>query len=143
MPVDPITGTRDIDWLRSVTDTRITRKPHSGEDTMVVHTAYFGIRPESVPDVLSPYTRSNEHFRPEFMTVKWTDGKLKEVVISGSLRRKNGGVSEKVTRKRDYQSYWSRESAHNFDRDRLPGGVPDAIKAYELSVAIATSGARR
>ncbi|AGT12795.1 hypothetical protein PHELEMICH_58 [Mycobacterium phage Phelemich] len=143
MPADPITGTRDVDWLRSVTDTRVTRRALQGEETMVVHTAYFGIRPETVPDVLTPYTRSDEHFRPEFMTVKWVDGKLNVVALSGPLRRRNGGVSEKVTRKRNFESYWSREAPHKFDRDRLPAGVPEAIAAYETAVAVATSGAAR
>ncbi|QBI96419.1 hypothetical protein SEA_DONNY_61 [Mycobacterium phage Donny] len=142
MPLDPITGTRDIDWLRSVTDTRVTRRATQGDETIVIHTAYFGIRPETVPDVMSEYTRNGEHFRPEFLQVNWTGGTLDKVFISGSLRRRNGGVSEKVNRKRTWDRRWTREAGYVFDRDKLPAGVAEAIAAYETAVAVATSGAQ-
>ncbi|APQ42320.1 hypothetical protein PBI_RICH_60 [Mycobacterium phage Rich] len=144
MPTDPITGTRDIDWLRSVTNTRVTRRAIQGDETIVTHTAYFGIRPETVPDVVDPYTRTGETFRPEFSTVNWTNGELTNVKVSGPLRRKNGEVSEKVTRHREFERRWTREAGYVvFDRDELPAGLADALKAYELNVDVATSGARR
>lgn len=143
-PTPPVTGTPDIDWLRSVTDTRVTHRSTREDDTQVQHTAYFGIRPETVPDVVTPYTRTDERFRPEFATAEWTDGKLSKVTVSGNLRRRrNGGVSDKVQRRREYTSHWTREQGTVFDYSKLPAAIDLALRTYELAVAVATSGARQ
>ena len=142
MPDEPITLTRDVDWLRSVTQTRTERKPSTmdtGGQNEVQHTAYFGIRPGALMDVLPDYS-TTQSFRPELVTVKWRDGDLVHVELSGSLRLKDGGVSDKVNRHRTWRSW----AAHlPVVTEELPGQLGAALDAYAAAVDIAGTGARR
>lgn len=142
MSTEPITLTRDIDWLRSVTSVRTERKASNeatGGEVDVDHTAYFGIRPGSLMDVLADYS-TTQSFRPEFATVKWRDGRLIEVDLSGSLRLKSGEVSDKVNRQRRWRSW----AAHlPVVTEELPGQLGAALDAYMAAVDVAGTGARR
>ncbi|AOT27274.1 hypothetical protein KNT58_gp57 [Mycobacterium phage Fortunato] len=132
----PVTGTTDIDWLSSTTTTRVRRTKRQEPQTSVEHVARFGIRPESVPDSPAEFSRTAV-FRPEFMQVRWDDGFLKSVTMSGPLRLKNGGVSEKVNRKREWREYGSK----TLDKAQLPAQVAAALTAYEQAVAgVAANG---
>ena len=133
----PITLTRDIDWLRSVT---VVRTEATGGEVEVKHTAYFGIRPGSVLDTLADDYSTTAAFRPEFVTVKWRDGELVEVDLSGSLRMKSGEVSDKVNRHRTWRSW----AAHlPVVTEELPGQLGAALDAYAAAVDVAGTGARR
>ena len=74
-PVDlePITNTRDVDWLRSLTEKRTERTPLTEAKVSIKHTAYFGIRPGSVLDIAAEYSRT-AHFEPSFLYAEWRDG---------------------------------------------------------------------
>lgn len=142
MSTEPITLTRDIDWLRSTTVVRTERKASTeatGGETDIAHTAYFGIRPGALMDVLADYS-TTASFRPEFAIVKWRSGALHEVELSGSLRLKNGEVSAKVNRQRRWRSWSARNPVVT---EELPGQLGSALDAYAAAVDVAGTGARR
>lgn len=132
---EPVTGTTDIDWLSSTTTTRVRRVPTKDADVTVEHRAQFGVKPGSVPDAYAEYSRTAS-FRPEFLVARWDDGHLQGVTLSGPLRLKNGGVSDKITRKREWRNW--REP---LNRTQLPQPVAAALLAYEQAVAgVAANG---
>ncbi|AGU92018.1 replicative helicase [Mycobacterium phage Adawi] len=131
----PVTGTDDIDWLSSVTTKQVRRYPAKDDDTTVEHIAHFGVKPGSVTDMLAEYSRTTS-FQPEFLIARWNDGELRSVVLSGPQRLKSGGVSDKITRKREWREYRS-----PVDKADLPGPVAAALTAYERAVAgVAANG---
>ncbi|QFP94677.1 hypothetical protein I5G59_gp57 [Mycobacterium phage LilMcDreamy] len=143
-PVDlePVTDTRDIDWLRSVTTKMTERTPTGEPEVNIKHTAYFGITPETVEDVLADYSATIS-FRPEWLQAKWVDGALDEVYLSGNQRLKSGGVSDKQRRHHTWRTWGFRGNSEGIDRSQLPRPVADALRAYELAVATERNGARR
>ena len=125
----PVTGTTDIDWLSSTTTTKMRREPTSTH-TDVEHVARFAITPGAVADSRTAI------FQPVFMVARWVDGQLLGVTLSGPLRLKGGGVSEKISRKREWRNW--REP---LDRTQLPEPVAAALLAYEQAVAgVAANG---
>ena len=125
----PVTGTTDIDWLSSTTTTKVRREPTSTH-TDVEHVARFAITPGAVADSRTAI------FQPVFMVARWVDGQLLGVTLSGPLRLKGGGVSEKISRKREWRNW--REP---LDRTQLPEPVAAALLAYEQAVAgVAANG---
>ena len=136
MSTEPITLTRDIDWLRSTT---VVHTEATGGETDIAHTAYFGIRPGALMDVLADYS-TTASFRPEFAIVKWRSGALHEVDLSGSLRLKNGEVSDKVNRQRRWRSWSARSPVVT---EELPGQLGAALDVYMAAVDVAGTGARR
>lgn len=127
---EPVTGTTDIDWLSSTTTTKVRREPTSTH-TDVEHVARFAITPGAVAE----FSRT-AIFQPVFMVARWDDGQLLGVTLSGPLRLKGGGVSEKISRKREWRNW--REP---LDRTQLPEPVAAALLAYEQAVAgVAANG---
>jgi hypothetical protein len=132
----PVTGTTDIDWLSSTTTTRVRRTQNNDPETSIDHVARFGIRPGALPDRAAEFSRTAT-FRPEFMTARWDDGHLQQVTLSGPQRLKAGGVSDKISRKREWREYGSR----HLDKAQLPDQVAAALTAYEQAVAgVAANG---
>lgn len=133
----PVTGTTDIDWLSSITTTRVRRVPTKDADVTVEHRAQFGVKPGSVPDTAAEFGRTAT-FQPEFLVARWDDGHLQGVTLTGPLRLKNGGVSDKITRKREWRRKYG---SHHLDKAKLPGAVAAALTAYEQAVAgVAANG---
>ena len=129
---EPVTGTTDIDWLSSTTTTKVRREPTSTH-TDVEHVARFAITPGTVAE----FSRT-AIFQPVFMVARWDDGFLKSVTLSGPLRLKSGGVSDKITRKREWRRKYG---SHHLDKAKLPGAVAAALTAYEQTVAgVAANG---
>lgn len=132
----PVTGTTDIEWLSSITTTRVRRVPTKDAEVTVEHRANFGVKPGSVPDTAAEYSRTAT-FQPEFLVARWDDGHLQGVTLTGPLRLKNGSASDKVTRRREWREYGS----HHLDKAKLPGAVAAALTAYEQAVAgVAANG---
>ncbi|QOC58616.1 hypothetical protein SEALOLALOVE_57 [Mycobacterium phage Lolalove] len=130
----PVTGTTDIDWLSSTTTTKVRRERDSSH-TDVEHIARFAITPGAVADSPAEFSRT-AIFQPVFMVARWEDGQLLGVTLSGPLRLKGGGVSEKISRKREWRNW--REP---LDRTQLPEPVAAALLAYEQAVAgVAANG---
>ena len=133
---EPVTGTDDIDWLSSTTTTKVRREATTDPEVDVSHVARFGVRPYSVPDITAEYSRTAS-FRPEFLVAVWNDGVLQSVTLSGPLRLKSGGVSDKVHRKREWREYGRK----TLDKAQLPAQVAAALTAYEQAVAgVAANG---
>lgn len=143
-PVDlePITNTRDVDWLRSLTEKRTERTPLTEAKVSIKHTAYFGIRPGSVLDIAAEYSRT-AHFEPSFLYAEWRDGLLAEVQLSGPQRLKSGGTSEKQTRRRRWNDGWRDGQRQAVDKSDLPKVIADALTAYQVAVAVERNGARK
>ena len=130
----PVTGTADIDWLSSTTTTKVRRERDSTR-TDVEHVARFGITPGAVPDSPAEFSRTAV-FQPVFMVARWENGQPLGVTLSGPLRLKNGGVSDKISRKREWRNW--REP---LVRTQLPQAVAAALLAYEQAVAsVAANG---
>lgn len=133
---EPVTGTTDIDWLSSTTTTKVRREPTSTH-TDVEHVARFAITPGAVADTAAEFGRTAT-FQPEFLVARWDDGHLQGVTLTGPLRLKNGGVSDKITRKREWRRKYG---SHHLDKAKLPGAVAAALTAYEQAVAgVAANG---
>lgn len=131
----PVTGTTDTDWLSSTTTTKVRRVPTKDAETTVEHVARFAITPGTVADSPAEFSRT-AIFQPVFMVARWDDGFLKSVTLSGPLRLKSGGFSDKVTRKREWREYRS-----PVNKSDLPGKVAAALTAYERAVAgVAANG---
>lgn len=128
----PLTGTTDIDWLRSTDVFRIERTAHKTEHR-TRHTTVFGIKPGTLADQTADY--SDQTFQPQFMRAEWTNGELAEVEVSGPLRLASSGLSEKVSRKRTWES-WVRGD-HPRGLPGLPESIKAALDAYSIAVSIA------
>lgn len=132
LDAERMTGNTDIDWLRSTTKVTVqhTKKNPLGE-TEVVHTAYFGVKPKSVPPVPREYSKIR--FWPLFMTVTWINGTLHRVDMSGKQALKSGeiGVADHDRR----FGRWSDE----VNRDRMPKLVRDSIESYEAKVPVGSA----
>lgn len=140
--VDPLTDTTDIDWLRSETEKRTSRTPAStAPEVHVKHSAYFGVNPGSVRDVLAEYSKTVA-FEPRFLSAEWSDGALSRVSLSGPQRLKAGGTSDKQTRRREWRN-WGASRSNAVDKGDLPGVVAEALTAYETAVSTERNGARR
>lgn len=139
MTDQPLTGTTDIDFLRSTTTTITDRQADGDKTTKVTHLARFGVRPGALIDIAGH--RKGTTFQPQWLEVEWTDGRLATVIISGPRRRKDGTPGQITGRKSwwtGYASVLSDEGAASrvqIVRDALPSLVADAIAAYERAVA--------
>ena len=138
--LSPVEG--DIDWLRSTTTRRIQRTAVKPAEVDVEHVAYFGIRPETVMDMLARHS-ATVSFRPEFLTAEWRNGTLARVVLSGPQRLKSGGVSDKMTRDRRWSSGWTAGVRDAVDKSGLPAPVAEALSTYEGIIAVDRNGARK
>lgn len=127
-----LTGNTDLDWLRSTTKVTVqhTKKNPMGE-TEVVHTAYFGVKPKSVPPVQIEY--GTVRFWPLFMAVTWVNGTLRRVHMSGKQATKAG--LGQADRDRTF-GQWSRNPVN---RDRMPKLVRDSIESYETKVPVGST----
>lgn len=132
----PVTGTSDIDWLRSVTRTEVTRWAIRPTETEVIHTAVFGVKPGSLPDMLPRH--SSILFRPQFCEAIWRNAQLAEVRLNGSRVLKNGRLSEAPSENKHY--VWATFGGRELDRSALPAALNAALTAYETAVAEAVAG---
>lgn len=133
----PVTG--DIDWLRSVTETRVERTAVKPKEKHVKHTAVFGIKPGAVIDVLAEYSRTI-NYQPRFLYAEWNDGVLTAVRLSGPQRLKSGDTSDKLSRHRSWNDGWRNGVQQGVDKADLPAPVADALTAYETAIAVAANG---
>lgn len=134
----PITGTRDIDFLRSTTKTITDREADGDIKTRATHLARFAITPGHLVDMASQNGRRGSHFQPRWIEVEWTNGRLTEVKITGPNRRKGGELGESS----GHRYWWGFDTASSERRDNLPGAVAEAIAAYESAVSDAKGAFR-
>lgn len=131
---EPITGTTEIDFLRSTTTITVDREADGDKTTRVEHIARFAVNPGALPDQVQDYGRRRT-FRPAWLGVRWSNGKLSGVTLSGKRLLKSGRFSEHMTDR----NHWSTSQLK--DRSVLPAAVRDAIAAYETAVAGQDQGA--
>ncbi|AUX82268.1 hypothetical protein SEA_ITSYBITSY1_60 [Mycobacterium phage ItsyBitsy1] len=101
------------------------------EPTVITTTVFLGVEPGTMPDI-RPYRAAKFVFRPTRVRLRFTDGVLQRMQVSGPRVLKSGALSDRM--EHDYQLWESKIEArrrypHADDADLGPDLFP-AIDAY-------------
>lgn len=129
---DPVTGTTDVDFLRSTTTVTTDREADGDTTVRVRHLARFAVAPNAVADLTVPYGhRRTSVFAPRWLEATWVDGRLYSVDVTGPQRNAGGNLGARTKR-----IHWNggREFAE------MPALLLASLAAYETAVADTVAG---
>ncbi|ANZ52354.1 hypothetical protein J3996_gp60 [Mycobacterium phage Laurie] len=101
--------------------------PPVWEPTVITATVFLAVEPGTMPDI-RPYSSAKIVFRPTRVLLRFTDGVLKRIRLSGPRVLKSGALSDRM--EHDYQLWESEIEARRTDATGLGPGLFPAIDAY-------------
>ncbi|AGS81489.1 hypothetical protein TA17A_61 [Mycobacterium phage TA17A] len=97
------------------------------DPTTITTSVFLAVEPGTMPDI-RPYRSANQVFRPTRVRLRFTDGVLQRIRVSGPRVLKSGALSDRL--EHDYQLWESAIEAHRTDDTVLGPDLFPAIDAY-------------